>query len=147
VGFVFQHFGLLDQLTALENVALAGTLAGMARPQRRRRALTLLDLVGLGDRRRHLPSALSGGERQRVAIARALVNEPKLVLADEPTGNLDDESAGVVGGLLRSLPAEVGATVLVVTHDVALAGDADRRLVLRDGRLTALDRSARTAEG
>lgn len=135
VGFVFQHFGLLDTLTALENVELAATLAGRPRAQRRARAVELLDLVGLGDRRAHEPAALSGGERQRVAIARALMNEPKLVLADEPTGNLDDDAAAVVGDLLASLPLRTGTTVVVVTHDHQLAGRADRRIHLVRGRL------------
>src|SRR3954467_15797177 len=105
VGFVFQHFGLLDMLTAAENVELALTLAGVRGGRRSRRAAELLDAVGLGARARHQPSQLSGGERQRVAIARRLPNEPQLVLADEPTGNLDEESAFLVVDLLESLPA------------------------------------------
>ncbi|CAN5547368.1 ABC transporter ATP-binding protein [soil metagenome] len=135
VGFVFQHFGLLEALTAEENVELAGTLSRTGRAARRRRARDLLGAVGLADRLDHRPAALSGGERQRVAMARALANEPELVLADEPTGNLDDESAAVVGDLLARLPGEHGCTVIVVAHDDALARGADRRLALRDGRL------------
>ena len=138
VGFVFQHFGLLDTLTALENVELAATLAGRSRSDRRPRATALLEMVGLSDRRDHAPAALSGGERQRVAIARALINEPQLLLADEPTGNLDDDAAAMVADLLASLPGRTGASVVVVTHDRGLADRADRRLQLRGGRLGAV---------
>lgn len=139
VGFVFQHFGLLDTLTALENVELACAVAGGARRGRRARAEALLAQVGLLPRRDHRPLALSGGERQRVAIARALVNEPRLVLADEPTGNLDDEAAATVADLLASLPSTSGATVVVVTHDHALADRADRVVRMRGGRVHADD--------
>ncbi len=135
VGFVFQHFGLLEALTAEENVELAGTLSRSGRRARRARARDLLGAVGLGDRLDHRPAALSGGERQRVAVARALANEPDLVLADEPTGNLDDESSAVVGALLADLPARHGCSVIVVTHDAVLAGGAERQLALRNGRL------------
>ena len=134
VGFVFQHFGLLEALTAAENVELACSLARVAPAARRRRAAELLDAVGLGDRTRHRPVELSGGERQRVAIARALANGPRLVLADEPTGNLDDDSTAVVVGLLETLPAEHGCTLVVVTHDQAIAHRAARRLRLRNGQ-------------
>lgn len=137
VGFVFQHFGLLEALTAEENVELAGTLCRTGRRARRRRAQELLAAVGLEDRADHRPAALSGGERQRVAVARALANEPELVLADEPTGNLDDESGAVVGALLADLPAHHGCSVIVVTHDATLANGAQRQLALRDGRLVA----------
>jgi len=135
VGFVFQHFGLLDTLTALENVALANTLTGERAAVGRRKALALLDAVGLADRAGHQPAALSGGERQRVAIARSLVNRPQLLLADEPTGNLDDDSTGVVIELLESLPADQGCTLVVVTHDHRLAARAERRFRLDAGRL------------
>ena len=138
VGFVFQHFGLLEALTAEENVELAGTLSRTGRRARRQRARQLLGAVGLGDRLHHRPHALSGGERQRVAVARALANDPELVLADEPTGNLDDESSAVVGALLADLPARHGCSVVVVTHDRALAAGADRQLGLREGRLEGL---------
>jgi putative ABC transport system ATP-binding protein len=134
IGFVFQHFGLLDTLTARENVELALALAGRRLADRRARAMELLDAVGLAARARHRPHQLSGGERQRVAIARALANEPRLVLADEPTGNLDDESAAVVSDLLADLPSAHGATVIVVTHDAALAGRAHRRIHLDGGK-------------
>jgi putative ABC transport system ATP-binding protein len=134
VGFVFQHFGLLDSLTAVENVELAGTLAGSARRVRRRDALDLLDAVGLAGRAHHAPATLSGGERQRVAIVRALMNKPRLVLADEPTGNLDAASADVVADLLHSTAADQGSALVIVTHDPAIATRADRVLELRSGR-------------
>jgi ABC-type lipoprotein export system ATPase subunit len=134
VGFVFQHFGLMEALTAAENVELACSLAGVPGPRRRDRARELLDAVGLAGRARHRPVELSGGERQRVAIARALANRPRLVLADEPTGNLDDDSTRLVVGLLESLPAEHGCTLVVVTHDASIAGRARRRYRLEAGR-------------
>jgi putative ABC transport system ATP-binding protein len=134
VGFVFQHFGLLEALTAAENVELAGSLAGAATGPRRRRAAELLEAVGLGDRARHRPLELSGGERQRLAIARALMNRPRLVLADEPTGNLDEGSSMLVMGLLESLPAGHGCTLVVVTHDATIAARARRCFRLSGGR-------------
>jgi ABC-type lipoprotein export system ATPase subunit len=134
VGFVFQHFGLLEALTAAENVELAGALAGVGSGARRRRAAELLDAVGLADRTRHRPLELSGGERQRVAIARALMNGPRLVLADEPTGNLDEGSSTLVMGVLESLPAGHGCTLVVVTHDTAIAARARRCFRLTGGR-------------
>ncbi|MDQ1385289.1 MAG: putative transport system ATP-binding protein [Actinomycetota bacterium] len=135
VGFVFQDFGLLGQLTALENVELALTFERVSRRQRRARARELLGAVGLIDRLGHRPRALSGGEKQRVAIARALANSPRLVLADEPTGNLDAAATAVVLELLMQVPAEHGSTVVVVTHDDAIAARADRRMHLADGRI------------
>ncbi len=137
VGFVFQDFGLLGQLTALENVELALTFGRGARRKRRDRARQLLVAVGLADRLNHRPNALSGGEKQRVAIARALANEPMLVLADEPTGNLDAASTQTVLDLLVRVPAEHGCTVVVVTHDDQVAARADHRLHLVDGRVSA----------
>ena len=137
VGFVFQDFGLLGQLTALENVELALTFERVSRRRRRARARELLAGVGLADRLGHRPRALSGGEKQRVAIARALANEPRLILADEPTGNLDAASTGVVLGMLMQVPAQRGSTVIVVTHDDSVAQLADRRLHLVDGRIAA----------
>jgi putative ABC transport system ATP-binding protein len=131
VGFVFQHFGLLDTLTAAENVELACTLAGLAPASRRKRAAELLAAVGLTARTRHRPPALSGGERQRVAIARALANRPQLLLADEPTGNLDDEASAMVVHLLELARTRLGCTLVLVTHDHALAGRASQRLLLR----------------
>jgi ABC-type lipoprotein export system ATPase subunit len=135
VGFVFQHFGLLEALTAAENVELAGTLAGVRPAARRRRAKELLEAVDLGDRAGHRPVELSGGERQRVAIARALANRPSLILADEPTGNLDQASTERVVGVLEQLPADHGCTLVIVTHDLGIAARAGRRLHLDEGRL------------
>jgi ABC-type lipoprotein export system ATPase subunit len=135
VGFVFQHFGLLDTLTAAENVELAGTLAGRRPRDRRHRAAVLLDAVGLAGRAEHRAGELSGGERQRVAVARALANEPRLVLADEPTGNLDDESSDRVVRLLEALPAEHGCTLVIVTHDHRLTERAPRHVHLDGGRV------------
>jgi len=137
VGFVFQHFGLLDSLTATENVELACTLRRRPAAVRRRRVAELLERLGLSDRAGHRPPELSGGERQRVAIARALANEPQMVLADEPTGNLDGASTAAVAEVLRRLPDEHGCTVVLVTHDLDLAAGADRRLLLEGGRLGA----------
>lgn len=135
VGFVFQHYGLLDALTALENVELSGSLARRARAERRTRARELLGRVGMEHRASHLPAQLSGGERQRVAIARALVNSPRLVLADEPTGNLDEDNADLVVDLLESVARELACTLVVVTHSRTVAARAARRFTLREGRL------------
>lgn len=132
---MFQHFGLLESLTAVENVELAGTLTGTSRRQRRRQAMALLDAVDLAERAHQTPGTLSGGERQRVAIARALMNRPRLVLADEPTGNLDAASAAVVAELLHAAVNDDRGALVVVTHDVAMAARADRVLELRAGRL------------
>jgi putative ABC transport system ATP-binding protein len=137
VGFVFQHFGLLEALTALENVELASALAGASRQDRRRRAEELLSAVGLLNRARHRPTQLSGGERQRVAIARALANQPRLLLADEPTGNLDEHSAREVVDLLEALRHSWGFTMLVVTHNWAVARRAPNHLRLSNGGLAA----------
>jgi putative ABC transport system ATP-binding protein len=137
VGFVFQHFGLLDTLTARENVELSGTLDGTRRSRRRQRAEELLAAVGLSDRLEHRPGQLSGGERQRVAIARALTNDPALVLADEPTGNLDGEASQHVIELIESLRIERGCTLVLVTHDPALASRAEMHVRLDAGRLVA----------
>ncbi|MFD7713174.1 ABC transporter ATP-binding protein [Streptomyces sp. NPDC059785] len=134
VGFVFQSFHLMDELTAAENVELPALLAGVAPRAARRRADALLDRVGLAERARHLPSELSGGQRQRVAIARALVNEPLVVLADEPTGNLDSAATHDILRLFGELRA-AGQTLIVVTHDERVAATADRVVSLRDGRL------------
>ena len=133
MGFVFQHFGLLETLTAAQNVELAGTLNGTSPAERRRRALELLDAVGLAERAGHRPSRLSGGERQRVAIARALVNEPRLLLADEPTGNLDDDASLMVIDLLEKVRADHGCTLVMVTHNRELARRADQRIPLDRG--------------
>jgi ABC-type lipoprotein export system ATPase subunit len=132
VGFVFQAFHLMDELTAAENVELPALLAGRSARSARRLALDLLDRVGLADRARFLPAALSGGQRQRVAIARALANEPKAVLADEPTGNLDSEATIDVLRLFEELH-HAGQTLVVVTHDARIAATADRLVGMRDG--------------
>ena len=137
VGFVFQHFGLLEALTAAENVELAAVIAGTAPGARRRRAAELLDAVGLADWARHQPLQLSGGERQRVAIARALANRPRLLLADEPTGNLDEGSAATVIDLLEQLRREHGCTLLVVTHNRTVASRAPVRVTLDAGHRAA----------
>ena len=132
VGFVFQAFHLMEELTAQENVELPVLLAGGTSRLARQRARQLLDQVSLADRADHLPSALSGGQRQRVAIARALANEPTLVLADEPTGNLDSEAASEVLGLFQVLHRS-GLTLVIVTHDAKIAAGADRVVAMRDG--------------
>jgi putative ABC transport system ATP-binding protein len=132
VGFVFQAFHLVDELSAVENVELPALLAGRSPRTARRRPADLLDRVGLADRARFLPSALSGGQRQRVAIARALSNEPLVVLADEPTGNLDSTATVDVLRLFESLH-RAGQTLLIVTHDERIAATADRLISMRDG--------------
>ncbi|MGH3428890.1 MAG: ABC transporter ATP-binding protein [Mycobacteriales bacterium] len=132
IGFVFQAFHLVEELTAAENIELPALLAGRSPRTARTRAQELLEQVGLSDRARHLPSALSGGERQRVAIARALSNEPQVVLADEPTGNLDSASSLEVLRLLEQLRAG-GQTLVIVTHDERVAATADRLISMRDG--------------
>jgi ABC-type lipoprotein export system ATPase subunit len=134
IGFVFQAFHLMDELTARENIELPALVAGRSPGKARRAALALLDQVGLADRAHHLPSALSGGQRQRVAIARALVNEPLVVLADEPTGNLDSASTIDVLRLFENLRAS-GLTLVIVTHDERVAATADRLVSMRDGML------------
>jgi putative ABC transport system ATP-binding protein len=136
IGFVFQRFFLLPMLTAWENVELPQAEAGVARSERRERTRELLEYVGLGARAGHLPSELSGGEMQRVAIARALANRPRLLLADEPTGELDQATGEQIVALLDRLHAD-GTAVVVVTHDPAVAGRAHRLLRMRDGRIVA----------
>jgi putative ABC transport system ATP-binding protein len=133
IGFVFQSFQLLGRTSALENVALPLVYRGLRRGERRVRATAALDSVGLGHRLAHRPGQLSGGEQQRVAIARALVGEPTVLLADEPTGNLDSRSGADVMALLSRLNAERGVAVVVVTHDLEVAAHARRRIDVRDG--------------
>ncbi len=135
VGFVFQTFNLLPRLTAEENVALPLMFSGVPQKTRQERARVLLERVGLGQRLNHRPTQLSGGEQQRVAIARALVGEPALLLADEPTGNLDTVIGTEIMALLKELNAERGLTLLVVTHDPEVAAFADRVVKLRDGQV------------
>jgi putative ABC transport system ATP-binding protein len=133
IGFVFQFFHLIPSLTAFENVAVPMEIAGAA--DARRRATALLEEVGLTDRAHHYPSQLSGGEQQRVALARALANAPPILLADEPTGNLDTATGRHILELLRGIHRGRGTTIILVTHDAELASIADSRLILRDGRV------------
>ncbi|MCY3946321.1 MAG: ABC transporter ATP-binding protein [Anaerolineaceae bacterium] len=135
IGFIFQFFNLIPTLTARENVALPVQFANKPKYRPDRRARELLEQLGLGDRMHHRPAELSGGEQQRVAIARALANDPPLLLADEPTGNLDTASGQVVLESLRDVQREAGTTVVLVTHDPELAEITDRQLTLVDGRL------------
>jgi len=135
VGFVFQSFNLLPLLNALENVALPLMFVGVPERERLERARLLLEQVGLADRLAHLPSQLSGGEQQRVAIARALVGRPSIILADEPTGNIDTATGAEIMALLRRLNREQGVTLLLVTHDAEAAAFADRIVGLRDGQI------------
>lgn len=135
VGFVFQNFNLLPRLDIVENVALPLRYrGGLSRKARRRGAAAVLERLGLGDRLTHRPDELSGGERQRVAIARALVTDPAIVLADEPTGNLDSETSREILGVLRELHA-AGRTIILVTHESEVAAEAEREIHIRDGRL------------
>lgn len=140
VGFVFQTFNLVQTLSALQNVELPMIFQGLSKSARTRRARVLLEKVGLGDRVKHKPNELSGGERQRVAVARALANDPEIILADEPTGNLDTESGSAILHLLKGLSVSDGKTVILVTHDPEAAEIADRIIRLRDGCVSASDR-------
>jgi putative ABC transport system ATP-binding protein len=135
IGFIFQAFNLLPTLTAVENAALPLELDGISESAAKERALACLDLVDIADRQDHLPTQMSGGEQQRVAVARALVIEPALVLADEPTGNLDSVNSAHVMRLLRDLVDSRGQTVVIVTHDSDIAAQADRTVHVRDGLL------------
>jgi putative ABC transport system ATP-binding protein len=139
LGFVFQSFNLLPIKSALENVEVPLMLAGVGRAERRARAQALLGQVGLAGRAGHRPSELSGGEQQRVAIARALVNRPRLILADEPTGNLDSATGREILGLLQRLVRDEGLTLLLVTHDMGVARYADRIVHLLDGRVQRIE--------
>ncbi|MBW2420277.1 MAG: ABC transporter ATP-binding protein [Deltaproteobacteria bacterium] len=135
LGFVFQGFNLLPRTSALENVETPLIYSGASVRQRRERAREMLERLGLADRMAHLPSQLSGGQQQRVAIARALVNRPGLLLADEPTGNLDTATSGEILDLLAALNREEGLTIVLITHELEVAARAGRRLVMRDGLL------------
>jgi len=141
VGFVFQNFNLLPAISAYENVEMPLLFGGLPRLRRRQRVEELLERVGLGDRMQHKPTELSGGQMQRVAVARALAMDPDLVLADEPTGNLDTASGGDIMGLFEDLWQQ-GRTMMVITHDKALARRAARRVEIRDGVVTADERGA-----
>jgi ABC-type lipoprotein export system ATPase subunit len=152
LGFVFQNFNLLNRTTALENVELPLLYCrGISSRERRERAKQMLDKVGLGSRLHHHPSQLSGGQQQRVAIARALVNDPSILMADEPTGNLDSRTSREVIDLFRRLNEEQNITVILVTHDQNVARNAKRTIVLRDGRVvedtTDFERAIRTLHG
>ena len=136
IGFIFQTFNLIPTLSAQENVETALVPLGVSGASRRARAAAALNSVGLGDRLRHLPSELSGGQQQRVAIARALVKEPKVLLADEPTGNLDEDTRDEIIGLLEKLWQDNGLTMVIVTHDTAIARRAQRLGTMRNGKLT-----------
>jgi putative ABC transport system ATP-binding protein len=133
IGFIFQQFNLLPIFSAIENVALPLRLGGISTSEAHRRAGEMLKWVGLEDRARHLPSQLSGGEQQRVAIARALVTQPAIILADEPTGNLDSKNGQLVMSMLRRLVDDQGQTVVLVTHDAAIAAQTDRVIQMCDG--------------
>ncbi|HVV35588.1 MAG TPA: ABC transporter ATP-binding protein [Acidimicrobiales bacterium] len=136
IGFVFQHFNLIPTLTAVDNVALALAPSGVSKQERLARSTSMLQQVGLGDRLDHLPSTLSGGEQQRVAIARALVNRPRVLLADEPTGNLDTATTNEIVEILGTL-GEDEVTVVLITHAVEVAERAKRRVALRDGKIVS----------
>ncbi len=136
IGFVFQSYNLVPNLTAIENVMLPMEFAGMAKSERKARAIALLEQVGLDtDKQNRKPTRLSGGEQQRVAIARALGNSPKLILADEPTGNLDSETGRKIFDLLHGLAKSENTTIIVVTHDLSIAGKTDKTFKLQDGKL------------
>ena len=141
IGFVFQTFNLLPRTSALGNVELPLVYAGVPRRERRRRALETLERVGLGDRNDHQPNELSGGQRQRVAIARALVNNPSILLADEPTGNLDSATSEEIMAVFDALHA-AGNTVVLVTHETEIAAHTERQVLLRDGAVVADRRAA-----
>ena len=135
IGFVFQNFNLLSRTTAVENVETPLIYSGIGKKERRQRAQEMLQRVGLADRIHHLPNQLSGGQQQRVAIARALVTRPSLLLADEPTGNMDSVTSAEFLALLEKLNNDVGLMILLITHEIDVAERAKRRLTLRDGRL------------
>ena len=135
IGFVFQNFNLLSRISSLENVALPLVYAGVGASERRKRAQEVLEAVGLGDRAEHVPNELSGGQRQRVAIARALVNNPEIIMADEPTGNLDTKSTKEIMEIFQEMHGR-GKTIILVTHEPEIAVCANRQLLVRDGVIT-----------
>lgn len=139
IGFVFQFHELLPEFTATENVALPAMIGGLSKRKAMRKAEELLAMLGLGDRLRHKPGQLSGGERQRAAIARALINDPKVIMADEPTGSLDSHNRDEIQNLITTLCAERGHTFLMVTHDASLASIAHRVVTMVDGRIVNIE--------
>jgi putative ABC transport system ATP-binding protein len=136
IGFVFQFFNLIPRFTARENVELSMSIADMSKAERRKRAEDLLETVGLKERMNHKPSELSGGEQQRVAIARALANNPRFLLMDEPTGNIDSKTASEIVGLIKKLNEERGVTIIMVTHDQRLASQTKKTVLMFDGAIT-----------
>ena len=146
IGFVFQFFNLLPRITALANVELPLALADMPEEEAKERAKEMLKLVGLNTRMDHRPYELSGGEQQRVAIARALINNPKIILADEPTGNLDTKIGGEIVQLMRKLNKEKGQTFVIITHDAAIAENADRIIYLKDGLIEGTKETPRRSK-
>ena len=145
IGMIFQTFNLLSTLTAVENVSLPLRLQGLGWRESEERAVRMLERVGLGGRSKHKPDELSGGERQRVAIARALIFDPPLLLADEPTGNLDSTTGQEIVTLLDRMNSDLGTTILLVTHNEAAAAHCDRILTLRDGRIVNAERSSHSS--
>ncbi len=145
IGFVFQGFNLLSRVSARQNVELPLIYGGVSKKERREKAEASLELVGLGDRTNHLPSQLSGGQQQRVAIARALVNDPNIILADEPTGNLDTRTSNEIMEMFRKLNEYKHITFVIVTHDKDIGSFTDRRILIRDGRIEGDERSPSTA--
>jgi putative ABC transport system ATP-binding protein len=146
IGFIFQTFNLIPTLSAAENIESALIPLGTRPAQRRRRVTAALESVGLGDRARHLPSELSGGQQQRVAIARALVKQPRVLLADEPTGNLDEDTRDDITALLEGLWRDLGLTLVLVTHDSSVARRAQRVAIMNKGRLSIRQDTRRAAE-
>lgn len=145
IGFVFQFHQLLPEFTAIENVMIPAFIAGMSKSEAKKRAMELLDFLGLADRAKHKPNELSGGEKQRVAVARALVNNPSVILADEPSGSLDTKNKAELHQLFFDLRDKMGQTFVIVTHDEALASITDRTIKMIDGKLA--QESARLSEG
>ena len=141
IGFIFQQFNLLPMLTAAENVALPMVFQGIDRQQQLAKAKQLLTRLGLGDRMHHRPTELSGGQRQRVAIARSLANDPKVILADEPTGNLDSKTGKEVMNILADLHEKEGKTIILVTHDIDLVKHAERTVHLKDGQIEKMEKN------
>jgi len=146
IGYIFQTFNLIPTLTALENVALPTIFAGVPRDEGKRKAEMILRSVGLGDRLNHKSSELSAGQQQRVAIARAMVNDPAIILADEPTGNLDFQTGKEIINILRELNKKIGVTVIAATHDLKMIGVSDRVVYMRDGRIERIEGRGRLFE-